>query len=143
MKKLSAFDLGMIIAFVVVSLIGVGAWWYLSGELQTAEDDVRSAHTDFDKYSSKGDLVVNKSNVDMLHDNRDLIKVQLDPLIPAKLTPKGNKLASIEKEDPVAWKHRLDDEVKQLTAEAQLHGVALPPSFYFAFSRYLNQNPGD
>ena len=145
MKKLnlSGFDLGMIIAFVVLTLLGGGAWWYLSGQLQAAQDDVSAAKADFDKYSTKSDFVVNASNGKNLQANIDLLKAQLDPLIRSKLQPKENKLSGIEKEDPVAWKHDLDDDVHNLTDAAKLHGVTLPPNFYFGFSRYLNQSPGD
>ena len=50
--KLSGFDLGIVIAFVVVTLLGGGAWWYLSGELTDAQTDRRGQQrADFDKYS--------------------------------------------------------------------------------------------
>src|SRR5271154_5093523 len=102
MKKLnlSGFDLGVIIAFAVVTLLGGGAWWYLSGQLQTAVDDVHKAKADFDRYSSKYDIVVDPSNEKPLQANIDLLKAQLDPLIHTKLQPKENKLRSIEREDP-------------------------------------------
>lgn len=141
--KLSGFDLGMIIAAAVVALLGAAAWWYLSGELQDAQTDDASAKADFDKYSTKGDIVVSSTDGKILADNIDVLKTQLDPLIQAKLRPKENKLGSIDKEDPVAWKHDLDGEVQRLTNAAKNHLVALPPNFYFGFSRYLNQNPGD
>jgi len=145
MKKLnlSGFDLGFIIAFAVVALLGGGAWWYLSGELQAAQTDVANAKADFDRYSTKYDIVVSPSNGKALQSNIDLIKAQIDPLIQAKLLPKENKLRSIDKEDPVAWKHDLDDEVHRLDGAAKLHGVTLPPNFYFGFSRYISQSPSD
>jgi hypothetical protein len=145
MKKLnlSGFDLGVIIAFAVVTLLGGGAWWYLSGELQDAQTAVANADKDFKTYSTKSNVVVSSSNETSLRANIDLLKAQLDPLIHAKLQPKENKLRSIEKEDPVAWKHDLDDEVHRLNSAAKLHGVTVPPNFYFGFSRYLSQSPSD
>jgi hypothetical protein len=145
MKKLnlSKFDLGVIIAAVVIALLGGGAWWYLSGSLQAAVADASQAKADFDKYSTKNDIVVDPSNVKVLQANIDLLKAQLDPLIHAKLQPKENKLGSIEKEDPVAWKHDLDNEVESLKSAAEVHLVTLPPNFYFGFSRYRGQNPND
>jgi hypothetical protein len=151
MKKLSLskFDLGIIIAFAVVALLGAGAWWYLSGELQSAQGDVANAKSDFDKYSAaaaastKEKIVVSPSNEKTLESNIDVLKTQLDPLIETKLLPKENTLRSIGKEDPVAWKHDLDDEVHRLNGAAKVHGVALPSNFYFGFSRYLSQSPGD
>ncbi|MCE0521430.1 MAG: Amuc_1100 family pilus-like protein [Methylacidiphilales bacterium] len=143
MKKLSRFDLGIIIAFAVVTLLGGGAWWYLSGQLQAAVQDVTQAKADFDKYSTKNDVVVSPANETTLHLNIDVLKAQLRPLIQSKLQPKENKLRSIEKEDPVAWKHDLDDEVQRLNAAATQQHVAVPHNFYFGFSRYISQNPGD
>ena len=145
MKKISGFDLGVIIAFAVVTLLGGGAWWYLSGELGTAQDDVKSANDALKKYSSntKYRVVVSSSNEKNLQANIDLLKAQLDPLIQTKFLPKENKLRSIEKEDPVAWKHDLDDEVHRLNNAAKLHSVTVPPNFYFGFSRYLSQSPSD
>lgn len=143
MKNLSKFDLGMIITFVVVALLGFGAWWYLSSQLQTAQGDVTSAKADFDRVSSSGNLVVSASNKAALQANIELLKAQLDPLIKSKLTSDKNTLATIKEEDPVAWKHDLDDEVHRLTTAAKAQNVTLPKSFYFSFSRYLSQNPGD
>jgi hypothetical protein len=147
MKNLSAFDKGVIIAFVVVALLGGGAWWYLSGELQTAQAADASAKADFDRFSTatsgKEKIVVSPSNEKTLQANIDLLKAQLDPLIHSKLQSKDNMLRSIEKEDPVAWKQDLDDKVGRLKSAAQFRGVTLPPNFYFGFSSYLSQSPGD
>jgi hypothetical protein len=148
LKKLSAFDLGMIIAFVVVALLGAGAWWYLSGQLQTATDQVKSDYEAFNRYSvSKGtgpdSIVVSPSNGKILQNNIDLLTAQINPLIQANLLAKDNTMSSIANEDPVAWKQRLDDDVHRLTAAAKIHGVTLPPNFYFGFSRYLSQSPRD
>ncbi|HEY0257151.1 MAG TPA: Amuc_1100 family pilus-like protein, partial [Candidatus Methylacidiphilales bacterium] len=113
--------------------------------LSDAPTNVTSAKDDFDKYSSnpKYHVVVSPSNAKILQDNIDLIKAQLGPLIDTKFKSKENKLASIDKEDPVAWKHDLDDEVHRLTTAAKVHTVALPNNFYFGFSRYLSQSPND
>jgi hypothetical protein len=145
MKKLnlSTFDLGMIIAFVVIGLLGGGAWWYLSGQLQAAQDDCKAAYDDFNKNSTSEGIVVSGPNKKILQDNIKLLKARIIPLIQDKLVPKENKLASIDREDPVAWKHDLDDEVRRLTDAAKAHGVKIPSGFYFAFSRYLNENPDE
>jgi hypothetical protein len=145
MKKLSlsGFDIGVIIAAVVIALLGVGGWWFLSSALQDAQAEDASAKADFDKYSTKYDIVVSPANGKILQANIGLLKAQLSPLIHSKLLPKENKLSSIDKEDPVAWKHDLDDEVHRLTDAAKAHSVTLPPNFYFGFSRYQSQSPGD
>jgi hypothetical protein len=143
MKKLSAFDLGAIIAFAVLALAGIGAWWYFSSTLGSDVENVTTAKADFDKSSTKYNIVVSRSNGKTLQANIDLLKGQLGPLIQDKLAPKENLLPTVEKEDPVAWKHDLDDEVHRLTSAARLHGVTIPPNFYFGFGRYLSQSPND
>jgi len=143
--KLSGFDLGMVIAFVVITLMGGGAWWYLSGALQDAQTDVTTAKADFDKYSSNPQfhVVVSNSNAKTLQTNIDRIKTQLLPVIQTEFRSKDNKLSLVEKEDPVTWKHDLDNEVRRLNVAAKSHNVGVPPNFYFGFSRYLSENPGD
>jgi hypothetical protein len=143
MKKLSAFDLGIIIAFVVVALLGGGAWYYLSGQLDATKQDVAAAAGDFQKYSSRQTYLPTAANAKTLTANIALIQAQLNPIIQSKLLAPGNKLASVAKEDTVAWKHDLDTEVSGLNNAAKLHGVTVPNNFYYGFSRYLNQNPGD
>jgi len=149
MKKLafpiSKFDLGFIIAFVVVTLLGGGAYWYLSQNLQDAQAQDADKKSMYDKYSrdSKYKIAVSPSNIKILQENIDVLKSQIDPLIPAKLEPKENKLQAIQKEDPVAWKHDLDEDVHRLTTAAKAKSVGLPPNFYFGFTRYLSQSPGD
>ncbi len=150
MKKLnlSKFDLGMIIAFVVVGLLGGSAWYfYFSGQLTLAQQGVTDAKAKYDQssvYSAATEkILVNRQNQKILQNNIDLLRGQLVPLIESKLMAKQNKLYSIEKKDPVAWKHNLDDKVRELTAAAGVHSVKLPPNFYFTFANYLNQNPAD
>lgn len=133
----------MIIAFVVVGLLGGGAWYYLSGQLAAAQQQVSDAKSDFDKYSTKSDIVVGESNANVLQANIDLIRSKLNPLIETKLQPKTNKLQFIDKKDPIAWKHEWEAEVQRLTGQAKVHSITLPQAFGFGFSRYLSTNPGD
>ena len=109
-----------IIAFAVVALAGgVLRVSTSSDELKAARRTRSRTRTrDFKKYSTKYNVVVSASNEKNLRANIDLIKAQLDPLVLTKLQSKENKLHSIEKEDPVAWKHDLDDEVHRLNAAA-------------------------
>jgi len=148
MKKLnlSKFDLGIIIAAVVIALLGGGGYFYLSGLLSSAQDDVHAAKSSFDTYSASksaggATIVVSPANATTLQNNINLLKAQLDPLINTKLLAKDNKLSSVVKEDPVAWKAGLDATVQRLKTSAKAHNVDLPPSFYFGFSRYVSQSP--
>lgn len=143
MKNLSRFDLGMIIAFVVVAILGGAAWWYLSGELQSAQGEAGTAAANFDQYSKKEVFLPNRANVKTLTNNIATMTDQLDPLIKTVLQAPGNDLASVQPIDTVTWKRDLDDQVRGLTSAAKLHGVTIPNNFYFGFSRYLNTNPAE
>jgi hypothetical protein len=141
MKKLSAFDIGIIIAFVVITLLGAGACYYLAGVLDATKSDVSAAAGEFEKYSSHEPYLPTTANEKILSENIDLMHAQLDPVIQNKLQAAGNKLPTIVDQDTVAWKHDLDAEVSRLNSAAKLHGVNVPNNFYYGFSRYLNQNP--
>lgn len=141
MKKLSGFDLGCIIAFVVIGLLGAGVWYYLSGQLDTTKQEVSAAASEFEKYSKRQPYLPNQASEKILQANIDLLQAQLDPLVKTKLQAPGNKLSGVEKEDTVAWKHDLDAEVSRLNSAAKVHVVTVPDQFYWGFSRYLNQNP--
>jgi hypothetical protein len=144
MKKLSGFDLGIVIAFGVVTLLGAGTWYYLTQYmLQPAQDDVKTADATLNQYSTKYDVVVSAYNSKILQANIDLLVSQLNPLIKSTFLPKENRIPSMGREDPVAWKSDLDNDVAALTALAKTRGVSLPPNFYFGFSRYLSQSPND
>ncbi len=99
MKKLSlsGFDIGVIVAAVVIGLAGGAGWWFLSGALQDAQAEVKAAKSDYDRYSTKFDIVVSPTNGKVLQENIDLLKAQINPLIQTKLLPKENKLSTVEK----------------------------------------------
>jgi hypothetical protein len=139
MKNLSRFDLGMIIAFAVVALLGGGAWYYLSGQLTTAQGDVAAAAGEFDQYTKKEVYLPTGSNVKTLQSGIDQMTAQLDPLMKNRL--ESSQLEGIQATDTVEWKHQLDDEVHGLNNEAKISGITVPANFYYGFSRYLNTNP--
>ena len=141
--QLTGFDIGMIIAFAVVGLLGGGAWWYLSGMLQDAQAQDTQVKSDYDANSVKGGIIVGAGNAKTLKDNGDLLKAAADPVINNYLLPKENGISAIGKEDPVAWKHDLDEDVRTLTTDAKSHAITLPDNFYFGFSRYLTESPND
>jgi hypothetical protein len=141
MKNLSRFDLGMIIAFVIVALLGGGAWYYLSGQLATAQADAATAAGEADQYSKKEVYLPTGANVKTLQSDIDLMTAQLDPLVKNELQSPDNLLPAIQQSDTVEWKHKLDDEVRSLNSEAKISGITVPDNFYYGFSRYLNTNP--
>jgi hypothetical protein len=143
MNKLSRFDLGMIIAFVVVAALGGAGWWYLSGQLQAAQAAASTAASEFDTYTKKEVYLPTTTNVKTLQDNIATMKAQLDPIVTDKLQSPKSALANMNTVTTVEWKHNLDDEVGKLNAAAQVHGIIVPKNFYYGFSRYLNTNPAE
>src|ERR1700761_7442175 len=143
--QLSKFDIGMLIAFAVVGILGGTAWWFLSGQLQAAQAQCAQVAGDYNTYATaKGwGIIVSQANAKALQANSDLLQAQLDPVMSANLLAKGNDLATVQPMDPVGWKKELDDDVKTLTNEARGHAITLPEHFYFGFSRYLTESPGD
>ena len=143
--KLSGVDIGAIVAFVVLTLAGIGGWYYFSGNLKTAQDQASTAKQALDRYSQdkKFKVVVSHRNASTLQINIDTYKAQLEPLIDSTFFSKDDKLGTIKQEDPVAWKHDLDDQVHALTTAAKRNSVSLPKDFFFGFSRYQGQSPGD
>jgi len=141
--QLSKFDIGIIIAFVVIGLMGGAAWWYLSGQLQAAQAADAQVATDYNASAVAKGVVVSQANAKALAANNDLLQAQLDPLIANYLLAKDNDLGKVQAEDPVAWKHDLDEDIKTLTTEAKAEGVTLKDHFYFGFSRYQTESPGD
>jgi len=143
MKKLSGFDLAMIITFAVVGVLGGGAWWYLSTKLDDAKQAVGAASQSFQQYSSKEVYLPTAANEKILKDDSALLATTIDPVIKAKLLSPDDKILTAGRQDPVAWKSDLDARVAKLNQEAKPHGVAVEPNFYYGFSRYLNANPND
>ena len=143
MKNLSRFDIGMIIAFVVVALLGAAGWWWLSGELQTAMADANAAASDFSKYSEKEVFLPTKNNVKILQSNIDVMTGELDPIVAKRLQGPNNGLKGVHQVDTVDWKHDLDEDVSRLNASAATHGIIVPKNFYYGFSRYLSVNPAE
>jgi hypothetical protein len=142
-NQLSRFDIGMIVAFVVVALLGAAGWWWLSGQLQAAVGDCQAAGADFDKYSKKEVFLPTKSNVKILQSNIDIMTKELDPIVANRLQSEKNGLKGVHQVDTVDWKHDLDDEVSRLNTAAATHGISVPKNFYYGFSRYLNNNPAE
>jgi hypothetical protein len=142
--QLSKFDIVMIAVFVVIGLIGAGAWFYLSGMLQAAQAADAQVKSDYDASvtTAKG-INLTADNVKKLNDNNTLLKDQIDPVISAYLLAKDNDLGNVRGEDPVAWKHDLDEDIKSLTTDAKSEGVKLADHFYFGFSRYQTESPSD
>src|SRR5580692_2327233 len=94
--KLTGFDIGMIIAFVVVTALGGGAWYYLSGQLQTAQQQVTDAKTQYDKLSvvkqGTDAIIVSSPSSQTLQANIDLLNSEVKPLLQDQRLAKGNQL---------------------------------------------------
>jgi hypothetical protein len=144
MKRLSRFDLFMIVAFLVVALAGGGIAYYLDAyQLAAAQQDVQAANQDFQQYSSKMVYLPTPENLKILQSNIDLVQAQIDPVVKNNLQSSGNKLAEIANENSVDWKRQLDESAAALNAAAKLHNVQVPKNYYYSFSYFLSNNPAE
>ena len=66
--QLSKFDIGMLIAFAVVGILGGTAWWFLSGQLQAAQAQCAQVAGDYNTYATaKGSgIIVSQANAGAL-----------------------------------------------------------------------------
>lgn len=144
MKNLSRFEITMIVLAAIVALAGGGAWYYFSSELQTLHDnDLPQAEQQFVNYTQKQPYLPIPTNIKTLQGNIDLLNAHLTPLEKNKLKPDNNPLAGIQNSDTASWKNDLDTRIRKLNASAKSHNVQVPGNFYYGFSRFLTQNPGD
>ena len=150
MKKLSplsGFDIGVIIAFVVVALLGGAAWWFLRANSGGAGRSARLAKADY-RHLCHGESLG--------HHRRSALQCKGPPgqYRPAQGAARSSDPAPNccrretrsdvhEKEDPVAWKHDLDDEVNRLNDRGQ--GPRRDPAAQFLFRLFPlpNQSPSD
>ena len=132
----------MIIVFVVIGLLGGGAWWYLSGELSDAQSAASTASGNYHTYATKG-YFPTPTNQKTLTNNTDALGSQLDPVVKTIFQSPDSKLTSVKGSNPVDWKHALDTTVADLNSQAKLHGVQVPATFYYGFSRYQGVQPTD
>jgi hypothetical protein len=144
MKRLSRFDLSMIIAFAVVALVGGGAAYYLCYyQLDAAQNEVRAANQEFQRYTAHMTYLPTQENLRILRGNIDLIQAQIEPAVNKNLQAPDNHLADIVNENSVDWKHKLDESVAKLNAAAKLHNVQVPDNYYYSFSYFLSNNPAE
>lgn len=141
--KLSKFEIGMIVAFVVVTGAGIGGYVYTSGLVETAKADLTTANGELQKLV-KQRYLPSDANIKMLEGNVAALKAALKPIQEQILKSPENKLGQMQPQNPVTWKNSdLDQTVQRLTALAKGHRVALPTDYYFGFSRYQKSNPSE
>lgn len=141
--KLSKFEIGMIVAFVVVTGAGIGGYIYTSGLVETAKADLTTANGELQKLV-KQRYLPSDANIKLLEGNVASLTAALKPIQAQILKSPENKLGQMQPQNPVTWKNSdLDQTVQRLTALAKGRRVALPTDYYFGFSRYQKSNPSE
>lgn len=141
--KLSKFEIGMIVAFVVVTGAGIGGYIYTSGLVETAKSDLTTANGELQKLV-KQKYLPSDANIKTLEGNVNALRSVLDPIEKQVLQSPECKLSEIKAQNPVTWKNsELDQTVQRLTAQARSRRLTLPPDYYFGFARYQKSNPSE
>lgn len=141
MGNLSKFDIGIIVAFVLILFGGIGGWWYTSGWVTSAKSEIRSKHRKL-KDLNKERFTPSQANINLLKEKTEKLSEAIQPILLNKLAPADSPLKDIKAMNPVSWKtDRLLVTVRRLQDEAKGKSITLPENFYFSFSRYQAQDP--
>lgn len=141
--KLSKFDIGMIVAFVVVTGAGVGGYFYTNGLVDAAKTDLGAATGELQKLV-KQRYLPSDANIKTLDNNIKELRSALQPIEEKVLKSPQSKLGQIAAKNPVTWKNSdLDQTVQRLQALAKSKRVTIPDDGYFGFSRYKSGNPSE
>jgi hypothetical protein len=136
---LSKFDIGMIAAAVTVTLLGVGGYLFLGGQLDTARSEAEAENQNLRQVLEKSYLP-SESNIKTLTENNQFLSQALSTA-DQQLKSKGNQLATVEEKDPVLFQQALGERVAAMTRQAKAKAVTLPKDFYFGFSKFTKETP--
>lgn len=140
MKNLSRFQIGMIVAFVVVAVLGVAAWWY-TGTLQAEASERLVAANRTKTTLAASRYTPGAASVKILTENIEQMKATLAPIESEILLPDDHLLLTAEPMNPTAWKtEKLTKAIDRMQALAAKANLALPAvtdgRYFFGYSRY-------
>ena len=104
MGSLSKFDIGVIVGFVLLALLGAGGWWYTSGWVAEAQEKIDQSHNKL-ILLNKERFTPSKGNIDKLEENAAKLSEAINPIVTAKLAPGDSPLPQIKPMGP-AWRSR-------------------------------------
>ena len=142
MKKLSTFDIVMIVLFVLISGAGFTVLYYYQSQLWQLQTDIQAKQQVIDQSVTMG-LTPSVDSIKKVDDDIKLIHSEIDPLIETKLKPSSKNVSAMTTESATVWRQHLDDVVTTLKNNARTSRVEFPdtPKFYFGFSRFISSSP--
>lgn len=133
-----------LIAFVVIGLLGGGAWFWTAGRLDTALLEYGSVTQQLQTVQAKG-FFPSSQNLKLLESNQGAVAALSKELLPqmdranelfaAFLSPDKKGLSQ------EAWKEKLVSTREELKKSAEHANIDLADDFYFGFKRYRVASP--
>jgi hypothetical protein len=139
--KLSQLQLIALIGFVSLTLFGIGAYLWLSSELDNAQQALTLRSAEKQKLLTRR-TVPHPTSIETLTKNNEILTASLETL-QARLKTGNPLLQGVVQKNAVVFKQEVFDTAKKLTELAKKKNVQLPANFYFGFSKYVTQNPED
>lgn len=144
MTALPKHLIGAIVAFVVVGLLGGGAWFWTSSQLDQAIQSRSEVMQQLSALTAKG-IFPSAANLKTLKDNQEqaaALGATMEPALAAGASalapyigPDGKGLG------PDAWKQLLIEKREELKKQAESAKVQVADDFYFGFKRYRLASP--
>jgi hypothetical protein len=144
MTALPKHLISALIAFAVIGLLGGGAWFWTSTQLDQAVQDRANVMQELSSLSAKG-IFPSPANLKTVKDNLTATTT-LDASMEPKLAGAAAALAPYIGPDgkglgPDAWKQLLIEKREDLKKLAESSKVQVGDDFYFAFKRYRLASP--
>jgi len=133
-----------LIAFVVIGLMGGGAWFWSAGLLDTAVTEYGSVTQQLQTVQAKG-FSPTSQNLKLLESNQEAVAALAKELLPQfdRATGKFSLFLNPEKKglSQEAWKEKLVSTREELKKSAEQGRVDTAEDFYFGFKRYRVASP--
>lgn len=133
-----------LIAFVVIGLLGGGAWFWTAGRLDTALAEYGSVTQQLQAVQAKG-FFPSSQNLKLLESNQEAISTLAREVLPQldRANEKFSVFLSPDKRglSQEAWKEKLVSIREELKKSADQAKVETADDFYFGFKRYRVASP--
>ncbi|MDX6765796.1 MAG: Amuc_1100 family pilus-like protein [Candidatus Methylacidiphilales bacterium] len=144
MKQIPQHLLFGIIGFVVIGLLGGGAWYWTAGQLETALAERTSITEKLQQVQSKG-FSPTSQNLKLLEGNKEAVSALAKEILP-QLDRAASRFAPFLGPDKKGlpqetWKEKLVSVREDLKKRADQGNVQTADDFYFGFKRYRVASP--
>jgi hypothetical protein len=137
---LTPFDWGLVVAFGLTAIAGIGGYLYTSSLLDTAKQELGNENSRLQQLTTSRRYLPSEANIKALEENNKRLEAMLQPIM-EQMLKKSEKLSKVTEKDPVLFKQDVTDTVKRLTDQAKAKNVEIPANFGFTFGRYQQTNP--